>query len=213
MTRSIRNRFAVRATALALLIGALLLAPAATVFAHGGEDHGDQKAPAVSTGPGMVVHTARAGDLEVVVKHPPVEPDKEIGARVLVTRFETNEPVTDAKVTLALAGEGGAPIVVTAAASAATPGMYEAKLPPLPKGKYTLTASLDAGGKTQQVQYGALQVAPLPVASQSAASSWARTALIGLGLLAALVLGGVVVFRATQLSQRDRLKGQTTAAA
>lgn len=212
MKHSVRNRLALRAVALTLLVGALFT-PAVTVFAHGGEDHGDQKAPAVSTGPGMVVHTARAGELEVVVKHPPIEPDKETVARVLVTRFETNEPVGDAKVTLALAVEGSAPVEVTAAPSAATPGMYEAKLPPLPKGKYTLTASLDAAGKAETVAYGAILVAPLPVASAGAAASWARTALIGLGLLAVFGLGGVVVFRAVQMAQRDRLKGQTTAAA
>ena len=212
MKHSVRNGFALRAAALALFVGALLT-PAATVFAHGGEDHGDQKAPAVATGPGRVVHTARAGDLEVVVKHPPVEPDKEVVARVLVTRFATNEPVGDAKVTLVLAGEGGAPVEVTAAPSAATPGMYEAKFPPLPKNQYTLTASLDTGGKTETVAYGAIQVAPLPAASAGVVASWARSALIGLGLLAALGLAVFVVRRAVQMSQRDRLKGQTTAAA
>ncbi len=56
----------------------VLTAPVQFVFAHGGEDHGEKKPATVTPGANMIVHVARAGDFEVVMKHAPVEPDKEM---------------------------------------------------------------------------------------------------------------------------------------
>ncbi len=56
------------------------------VSAHGGEDHSEKKAPTISTGTNMIVRAEHVGDLEVTIKHPPLEPDKELAARVFVTR-------------------------------------------------------------------------------------------------------------------------------
>ncbi len=192
---------------LALMLA--LLMPGARALAHGDEDHGDKKAPVVSGGTGMVTRVARAGDFEVTIKHPPIEPDKEIAARVFVTRFETNEPVGKAQVFLAFGDGGGAPEVAASASS--TPGIYEVKLPPLPKGQYKLTARLDVNGTSGAAQYGAIEVAPAPPPAVESASSWARTALIALALLVALGVAGMIVYRAVQSARRDRVKGEPVA--
>lgn len=197
--------------AVALTMFASLIATPVAVFAHGGEDHDEKKAPAVSAGAGMVARVARAGDIEVVIKHPPVEPDKETAARVFVTRFGTNEPVGGAKIVVALEGDGGAPIEATVTPGN-TPGLYEVKLPPFPKGQYKLSARVEVAGAVQIAQYGVLEVAPPPPASVESGSSWARTVLLGLALLIGIGFAGVVIYRAAQFARRNRIKGEAATA-
>ena len=198
--------------AVALTMLASLGATPVAVFAHGGEDHDEKKATAVSAGPGMVARVARVGDFEVVIKHPAVEPDKETAARVFVTRFGTNEPIGGAKIIIAMEGGGSsAPIEATVAPSN-TPGLYEVKLPPLPKGQYELSARVEIAGGVQTAQYGALEVAPPPPGSAESASSWARTALLGLALLIGIGFAGVVIYRAAQFARRNRIKGEAATA-
>ncbi len=165
-------------------------------FAHGGEDHGEKGAAAVSIGAATSAHVAHAGDWEVVVKHPSVAPDAETGARVFVSRFETNEPIAGARVVVTLTGVGAAPIEVAATAADALPGMYEAKLPALPEGAYQLAARVEHGGQTATAEYGALHIAPPAlVADAGAGSSWARTGLLALALLVGLGLVATFLYR------------------
>ncbi len=195
-------------------LAVLLATPNQSVLAHGGEDHGDQKPATVSQGTNMIVHVARAGDYEIVIKHAPVEPDKEMVARVFVTRFASNEPVTSIKPIVMLTSENGAPIEVTGVAST-TPGMYEVKLPPLPKGQYKLAARIDDHGETKTAAFGALAVAPQTVTAIGTIAAWARTTLIVLGTLVGLgVIGfiGIVIYRAVQASRRERISGETASA-
>ncbi|MFN2455359.1 MAG: hypothetical protein ABR577_14180 [Pyrinomonadaceae bacterium] len=212
------NRYAkTKRTALTMSLAALMALALLTAkaSAHGGEDHGEKQAPVVSTGAGVITHVARTGDLEITVKHPPLEPDKETTARVFATRFATNEPIGNAKIAVTLASDGNALVEAFAAAAATTPGMYEAKLPPLPKGAYKLTARIEQQGESSTAEYGALQVAPLPASSTvGSASVWARNLLIGLAALVCLALIGIVIYRFTQKSpqNQDRAKGQPATA-
>ncbi len=186
-----------RRLAAILIVAALTAVLPATSLAHEGEDHGESKAPVVAVGAGMVTRTARAGDWEIVIKHPSLEPDKETSARVFVTRFETNEPIANAQVRVTLTG-AAAPLEAIATAGANSnigAGVYEVKLPPLPRGEYKLAAQVGANGASQTAQFGATQVAPAPPAQVESSSGWARTALIALALLAALGLGGIVAYR------------------
>ena len=178
-------------------------------FGHGGEDHGDAKAPAVSTSANMVARTVRAGDYEVTLKHPPIEPDKETTARVFVTRFDSNEPVENATITLLFSG-GEVPIEATATAGN-TAGMYEVKLPPMREGEYKLAARIGVNGTTETVEYGALQVAPAPATAAESESSWARMALIALASLVGLGFIAFVLYRASQYTRRDRTRETATA--
>jgi hypothetical protein len=202
-----------RTTLLAMMVMAAiaLVAPKSTVFAHGGEDHGEKQPPAVFKGTNMVTRVARVGDLEVVIKHPPIEPDKEAAARLFVTHFASNEPVGGAKIIVTFSG-GGSPVEVAAAPNATAPGMYDVKLPPLPKGQYKVVARIDHDGNALTADYGAWQVAPLPIASNEVASSWARTVLIGLALLVGLAVIGVILYRVIQATRSGRIKGETATA-
>ncbi len=191
-------------------IALTLVAPNAKVYAHEGEDHGEKKAPVVSTSANMIVRVARAGDLEVMIKHPPVEPDKETTARVFVTRFETNEPVEGAKIVVVIAGVAH-PVEATAGAGS-NPGLYDVKLPPVPEGQYELAARVEAGGVPHTVEYGALQVQALPPPASAGSSSWARTALVALGLLLGLGFAAAVIYRAAALARRGRIKGEAATA-
>lgn len=187
----------------------ILTAPVQFVFAHGGEDHGDQKVPVVSKGTNMIVRVARVGDLEVVIKDPPLEPDKQTAARVFITRFATNEPVSGAKVVVVL--QGTTPIEVGAVPST-TPGMYEVKLPPLPQGQYKLLARIEHDDKNETAEYGSLAVAPLPVSSSSALATWARTALLILGGLTVAGVLGAFIYRLLPAARRSRIRGEAATA-
>ncbi len=192
-------------TAAASVLALLLSTPSTTttVFAHGGEDHGGEKAPAVSTTGSMVVRTGRAGDLEVTMKHAPIEPDKETAARVFVTRFDTNEPVANAKITLLFTGSG-APVEVKAGAAGNTAGMYEAKVPPFPQGDYKFVARVEGEGEPQTVEYGTVKVAPAPPAEAESSSTWAHAALIALGSLVGLGVIGFVFYRAAKIARHNQ---------
>ena len=203
MRRSILNRFA-----LFILLLALMGLPLKSVPAHGGEDHGEEKAVAAPAGAGMTARVVRVGDYEVTIKHPHVEPDKEATARVFVTRFATNEPVGDAKITVVVEDTGGAPAEVVAT-STSTPGIYEVKLPPMRQGECRLSARVDVGGQTITADYGAMMVSMPEAAASSGVSLWARTALIVFALLVVLgLLAAAIIYFVLPHFRRNRIKGE-----
>lgn len=185
-----------------------ILASSASVFAHGGEDHGES-APVVQAGAGMQTRTARAGEWEVSIKHPVIEPDHETTARVFVTRFETNEPIGGASVFLRF-GDGS--VQEIAATAGATAGVYEVKLPPVPKGQHALTARVEAGNASETVRFGQVDVTTPPPAAVESSNSWARTGLVVLAALAALVAVGAVGYRLSQGRGRGRMKEEAVTA-
>jgi hypothetical protein len=203
-----------KARALAAVFAALAVAlifSHVQVNAHGGEDHSEKKAPTVSTGTNMIVRAEHVGDLEVTIKHPPLEPDRELAARVFVTRYGTNEPITGAKVVVVFTAAGGVPVEAKAVASN-TPGIHEVKFSPMPRGDYTLVARVEVGGETQAVEFGTINVAPLPPTAAADESSWTRAALLALGMLVGLGFLGLVLYRAAEPARRDRIKGEAATA-
>jgi hypothetical protein len=165
----------------AALLAFLMLASPALVFAHGDEDHGDKK-KAVTAGPGMIARTARAGDYEVMVKHPVLEPLHEHQVRVFITRYATNEPVKDAVVSLMIAAKGKEPIKVAAKASA-RPGEYAATLPSLDAGTYNFSAVIAAGEANETASYGAVAIeTPTPLAESGGWADAKNTWLLALTL-------------------------------
>ena len=190
-----------RLAAILIVVAALTAVLPATSLAHGGEDHGESKAPVVTARTGMITRTIRAGDWEITLKHSPLEPDKEIPARVFVTRFETNEPITNAQVRVRFTG-ASAPVEAVASAGS-TAGVYEVRLPPLPQGEYRLAAQVGANGASQTAQFGSIQVALATLSEVESSSGWARTALFAFALLVALGLGGVVAYRFLRGASRE----------
>ena len=212
MKRIGQNRFAFFPILLALL--AVLVIPGQAVLAHGGEDHGDEKkVEAVPVGGNMVTRAVRVGDFEVTIKHPAVAPDQETSARIFVTRFATNEPVGNAKITVIVDDAAGGTPVEVAATAGATPGIYDVKLPPMMKGECKLSARIDVEGTSVVANYGAMHVAPAPAQAITGIALWARTGLIGLGIITLLGIVGVAVYLVAQHFRRTRMKEQATAAA
>ncbi len=88
-----------------LLVGIVaLLASPLPIFAHGGEDHTEAK-PQTNVKQNIESRTAVAGDFEILLKTPILEPDKEISGKLFLTSHETNEPIGNAKITLLVEGE------------------------------------------------------------------------------------------------------------
>ncbi len=191
-----------------LCVFLLMVSPVAGL-GHGGEDHGAEQASVVAASTGMVARTAKVGEWEVVIKHPSLEPDKELAARVFVTKHDTNEPIEGANITVTISGVDAAPTQVLAVAGN-TPGVYEVMLPPMPKGAYKLAVQVGADSGNETAQFGEVQVASPPVVEASSVNGWARTGLIILAALLGLGATGVTVMRLMQ-SARSR-KGETAAA-
>lgn len=173
---------------MALLV--LFLSASNIVWAHGDEDHGDQKPKTTSNAKGTVSHSTRLGDLELMIKHPTLEPDVATQGQMFVTNFETNAPVGNVSATVEIETSSGA--VTTAAVEAgAQPGVYNIKLPALPEGTYVVRANLSYKGETDTATFSGVTVEPRPAAANGGSSSWLNNAgiLILFGFVITLLAG------------------------
>lgn len=160
------------------------------VFAHGGEDHGDQKV--VATAPnGMVTRSARIGDFEILLKHPWLVPDTATSARLFITQFATNEPGAPADITAETEAGNGAVIKVPLERTD-VPGTYRVELPALAEGDYTFRATLNVNGKTETATLSGIRVGHQEPAAVGG-SSWSQTILTSvLFLIGGLLFAGLV---------------------
>lgn len=185
------NAFSVRLFSAGLIALATIFPTIAS--AHGGEDHGDQKPKTTANAKGVVSHSARLGDFEVMVKHPVLEPDQPTTGRVFVTRFETNEPFKDGATTVEIEATNGTIFTGTVETSE-QPGIYNLKFPALPEGVYTMRTKLSYDGETDTVTFSGVDVKPMISASEGG-TSWLTTGLIGIVFsLVVLLLCGLVYF-------------------
>lgn len=176
-----------------LALGLILLALPSASSAHEGHDDGAKK-PAVAADSGMFARTARAGDYEVMMKHPALEPLHEHSARLFITRYATNEPVKEATANLVIATKGKEPVKVVARPSARA-GEYEFALPPLDSGAYSFSVIVKTGGIEQTANYGAVTIETPK--SEAAGGNFAGAMnvllwLLGMSLLTAI---GVMSYR------------------
>lgn len=153
-----RGRGAVKALAALLFIAALSLAPT-FAFAHGDEDHGDEKpAAASSSGPRIDAHS---NDFELVGI-----PTARDGGKLIVylTEFWSNEGVAGASIEMTRGDE-----TITATGSK---GAYEFKAPwVITPGHYDLTFSISAGDKSDLL-IGRLDIPSPPPVEASHDSVW-----------------------------------------
>lgn len=178
---------------LLLAVSVLHFASVQQIFAHGGEDHGDQKPKATTSDKGTITRTARLGEYELTLKHQFLVPDMATSAKLFVTKFQTNEPIETGNPAIEIESASGS---VTGAAieKTETAGSYNVKIPALPQGTYTVRAKLTYGGETDTATFSGVEVAPAPPAAESTLSS-GRTALIAFVLALVLALfGGLIYF-------------------
>ncbi len=182
----------------------VLLVSPLLIFAHGDEDHGEAK-PQTCVKQNIETRTAVTDDFEILLKTPLLEPDKEIGGKLFLTSHETNEPISNAKITLLIEGEDGkkTEIVVNPTDN---PGVYRLTIPPIPNSTVKLSARINHSGRDVIVSFGMAEIKFAPIESSAENTSWARSALLGLGAVGLLTLLG---FAAFLLFRNFRQKAQT----
>ena len=173
-------------------------------FAHGGEDHGDSKSATVTTDKGTVTHTAKVGDLEILLKHAAFEPDTTNIARLFVTRFATNEPLGNASPTIQITSSDGKTFEAEEIKTGA-PGSYSVKLPPLPEGKYTVLVRIAFEGETDTATFSNISVTHTNEAANAGnGASWLWNVLFGFGAIAILGAIGTLGYFAFRYAQRGQ---------
>ncbi len=166
------------------IISSIFLMPIAAL-AHGGEDHGDQKPKTTANAKGIISHSSRLGELELMVKHPAMEPDKPTTGLLFITKFETNEPfkLVEAKVEVQSAGGS---IFTATVETAEQPGTYNVTFPAMPTGVYTMRANVSHDGETDTATFSGVDVKS--PATAEGASSWFSGTLIGVVFLVVILL-------------------------
>ncbi|HQU81804.1 MAG TPA: hypothetical protein PKY59_01680 [Pyrinomonadaceae bacterium] len=190
----------------------LLAGNALQTFAHGGEDHGDDKPKTETTDKGIVSYSKRLDDLEVMLKHPVFAPDTATTGRLFVTKFETNQGF--AEVTPAIEIESANNWVTEAKIEKTdTAGVFNVSFPALPQGTYTIRTKLTHGGETDTATFSGVEVTNAPTATaESGGMSWARTILIAFIFLIVLGLFGGLTFFVLRFSASEPLEDETVTA-
>jgi len=204
--------FKLRSVATALLLSFVLglFGNAAQVLAHGGEDHGEAKPKTETTDKGTVLHTTRVGDLEVMLKHERLTPDAGNAARLFVTRFETNEAMSDVAPAIEIESANGA-VTQATVEKTGTPGSFTVKIPPLTEGTYLMRAKLTHGGETDTATFSGVEIARQEVAIETG-SSWTQTGLIAVLFIIALALFGGLAYFAVRVFNNKPLGEETVSA-
>jgi hypothetical protein len=198
------------ATTLLLSLALALFGNATQVLAHGGEDHGDEKPKTTTTKAGTISRTARLGDFEIMLKHSPLEPDAAATARLFITRFATNEPVSDANPAIEIESASSMVTEIPVEKTDAVGG-YIARIPALPEGTYTVRTRATAGGKTNTATFSGVKILHQEAAAETG-SSWTQTALMVMLFLVALVLFGGLAYFALRVFKNKPLGEETVSA-
>lgn len=192
----------------------LIFGNAAQIFAHGGEDHGDEKPKVATTEKGIVSRSTRLGDFEVTFKTPALEPDTGSAARLFITKFETNEAITgDAAIpTMEIESSGGA-VTQIAVDKTDQAGSYNLKIPALPEGNYTVRTSLKTAKGSDTATFSNVEVAH-PAADAAKGGAAARFSTVLLFLFGAIVLGlfAGLFYLAWRMAGEKRIGEETVSA-
>lgn len=183
------------------LMAALLLSltlgtfgTASQIFAHGGEDHGDEKPAVATTTAGTISRTARLGEYEILLKHPLFKPDSATTAQLFITKFATNEAIGDANPAIEIVSADGGSVTEIPIEKTEAAGSYVLKIPALPAGAYTIRTKATVGGKTDTAVFSGVEIAYQEAAAVSG-GSWLQTILTAFLFLIALSLfAGLVYF-------------------
>lgn len=179
--------------------------------AHGGEDHGDEKPKTAQNVQGIVSHTARLGDLEVMVKHPVLEPDTAITARLFVTKFATNEPADKVEPSVEFESSNGA-VAHGILERTDSVGRYILRIPALPEGAYTVRVRIAYEGETDTATFAGVQVEHPTAGSLSNGVSWLERGL--LFTVGAIVLGlfGILFYFIWKMAGKPHVHDETVSA-
>ncbi len=186
-------------TAIALIVLALRLTP---VFAHGGEDHGDEETQvkAVTTS-SAITKLINADNAEIMVKYPSLKISEPAPIQVFITDFKTNKPVLNHKVSLNFVNAGKT--VKSEASATNTPGLYQANITFENTGNYNL--DLDISGSKVKGDFAFKDftvTGGLITESVKTGNSWLLPVI--LILLALLVISAIYMFITSTKSEKVR---------
>jgi len=159
-----------------LIYSLLVLGSNFQVFAHGGEDHGDSQPKTAVSDKGTVSHTSRIGELELMIKHPAIEPDTATLGRLFITQYSTNEAADKVIAVIEIESSSGA-VTQVAVEKVDAAGSYNLKIPALPAGSYTMRAKITYGGETDTATFSGVTVAH-PAAEAATGMTWLRSILM-----------------------------------
>ncbi len=198
--------------ALLLLLTLGFWGNASSVSAHGGEDHGDEKPKAPTTTAGTISRTARLGDVEILIKHPSLEPDTAATARLFITKFATNEPFGDANPAVEIESANGGSVAEIAVEKTDAGGSYILKIPAFAEGLYTVRIKTTVGGKTDTATFSGVEIAHQEAAVTNGGSSWLQTLLTGFLLIIGLALFGGLIYFAVKIIRNTTVSEETVSA-
>ena len=150
--KSIQSRIIFSAFLVFAIIGSPLMS-----FGHGGEDHGDSQPKTAPSEKGSISHTSRIGELEVMIKHPFLEPDTATLAKLFLTKYATNEASDKVTAAVEIESSNGA-VSQVAVEKTDVAGSYNLKIPALPEGSYTMRAKISYAGETDTVTFSGINV-------------------------------------------------------
>lgn len=202
----------IKISAIGFLLLFFIAGNALQIFAHGGEDHGDQKPKTETTDKGTVSHSSRLGELEVMLKHPVFAPDTATTARLFVTKFETNQGFADVAPAIEIESASGS-VTVATVAKTDTAGIFNVSFPALPQGTYTIRTKLTHGGETDTATFSGVEVKNVSaVSAENGGMSWARTVLIGFVFTVVLALFGGLIYFVLRMGASEPLNEETVTA-
>lgn len=163
------------------------------VQAHGGEDHGDQKPKTTANAKGVISHSARLGDLELMVKHPAMEPDKSTTGLLFITKFETNEPFKLVVAKVEVESANGSIFTATVAAGEQA-GTYNVTFPAMPEGVYKMRTNVSHDGETDTATFAGIEVKPAASSAEGETSGFTKIVIGAVFMVVIFLLFGLVYF-------------------
>ena len=169
----------------------VLLISALPALAHEGEVHDEPatKAPLPLPGAGLRAIGAATENFEVVIKHSPLDPNKEGALTLYLSDYRTNAPVSsDAQVQIDAPDAG---ISGLRAERTESPGVYKVAFKVPHQGTYTLIVNVTAGDLSDLIPINGLIVGRPEVETHTS-----RSGLLPdwwLGILISLMVAGYLV--------------------
>jgi RND family efflux transporter MFP subunit len=183
-----------------LLFYLLLLSPVFTM-AHGGEDHGAKGKSATPMATGYFSSIANSAKYELLLKYAPLKGGKDAVMQLFVSDFHSNKAISDAKLTVSLAGSADSKFSVRHLES----GIYEVAGKFSENKTYALNVNINSGNGPDLMVLEKIEVGKeLAVAEDEHAHGLFSTNNILL-LLGGLALGVIVTLVILGI-QRKRLQ-------
>ena len=194
-----------------LILATLVLLPSLAV-AHGGEDHGDQKPAIVANTKGIVSHTVRLGEIELLLKHPDLLPDTATSGKLFFTKFETNEPVDKVAAVIEIEAADGS-ISQALVEKTDQAGVFSVKIPALPQGTYVVRAKITTKGETDTATFSGVEVKPETASLTGLVGfAWVRNISIAVIFGAVIAMFGLLIFFVLRYSASDEIDNEAVSA-